>query len=86
MRFSSGRFVIFSINIGSETSVTANPTLSIYVASKSAVNGLTRCIDRRIAICGEFPFAKVRHDRFDVLCDLGGLSSAQFCPDAGNDL
>jgi 3-oxoacyl-[acyl-carrier protein] reductase len=30
------------INIGSETIVTANPTLSIYVASKSAVNGLTQ--------------------------------------------
>ena len=30
------------VNIGSTSSVTANPTLSIYVASKSAVNGLTR--------------------------------------------
>src|SRR4029078_9532379 len=34
------------INIGSETSVTANPTLSIYVASKSAVNGLTRVLSK----------------------------------------
>ena len=34
------------INIGSETIVTANPTLSIYVASKSAVNGLTRVLSK----------------------------------------
>src|SRR6201984_1987925 len=34
------------INIGSTTSVTANPTLSIYVASKSAVNGLTRVLSK----------------------------------------
>src|SRR5260370_22418366 len=34
------------INIGSEASVTAYPTLSIYVASKSAVNGLTRVLSK----------------------------------------
>jgi 3-oxoacyl-[acyl-carrier protein] reductase len=34
------------INISSETSVTAIPTLSIYVASKSAVNGLTRVLSK----------------------------------------
>jgi NAD(P)-dependent dehydrogenase (short-subunit alcohol dehydrogenase family) len=34
------------INIGSEASVTAYPTLSIYVASKSAVNGLTRALSK----------------------------------------
>ena len=34
------------INIGSTASVTANPTLSIYVASKSAVNGLTRVLSK----------------------------------------
>jgi NAD(P)-dependent dehydrogenase (short-subunit alcohol dehydrogenase family) len=37
------------INIGSETIVTANPTLSIYVASKSAVNGLTRVLSKESA-------------------------------------
>src|ERR1700736_130709 len=42
------------INIGSETSVTANPTLSIYVASKSAVNGLTRVLSK------EFGRRKIR--------------------------
>src|SRR4029077_13860838 len=36
------------INIGSETIVSANPTLSIYVASKSAVNGLTRVLSKEI--------------------------------------
>jgi len=36
------------INIGSEASVTAYPTLSIYVASKSAVNGLTRVLSKRV--------------------------------------
>ena len=34
------------INIGSTASVAANPTLSIYVASKSAVNGLTRVLSK----------------------------------------
>src|SRR5260370_33469661 len=34
------------INIGSEASVTAYPTLSIYVASKTAVNGLTRGLSK----------------------------------------
>src|SRR5580700_3121120 len=34
------------INIGSTASVTAYPTLSIYVASKSAVNGLTRVLSK----------------------------------------
>src|SRR5258706_13489351 len=34
------------INIGSEGSVTAYPTLSIYVAPKSAVNGLTRVLSK----------------------------------------
>jgi hypothetical protein len=34
------------IDIGSEASVTAYPTLSIYVASKSAVNGLTRVLSK----------------------------------------
>jgi 3-oxoacyl-[acyl-carrier protein] reductase len=34
------------INIGSEASVTAYPTLSIYVASKGAVNGLTRVLSK----------------------------------------
>jgi 3-oxoacyl-[acyl-carrier protein] reductase len=42
------------INIGSETSATANPTLSIYVASKSAVNGLTRVLSK------EFGSKKIR--------------------------
>ena len=37
------------INIGSEASVTAYPTLSIYVASKSAVNGLTRVLSKSSA-------------------------------------
>jgi hypothetical protein len=50
----------------------------------AATRRLAASIDRRIAICGEFPFAKVRHDRFDVLCDLGGLSSAPFCPDVAS--
>jgi len=34
------------VNIGSTASVAANPTLSIYVASKSAVNGLTRVLSK----------------------------------------
>ena len=34
------------INIGSTASVAAYPTLSIYVASKSAVNGLTRVLSK----------------------------------------
>jgi 3-oxoacyl-[acyl-carrier protein] reductase len=34
------------INIGSTTSATAYPALSIYVASKSAVNGLTRVLSK----------------------------------------
>jgi 3-oxoacyl-[acyl-carrier protein] reductase len=34
------------INIGSTASVTANPTLSIYAATKSAVNGLTRVLSK----------------------------------------
>src|SRR6202022_1165847 len=34
------------INIGSTESVAADPTLSIYVASKSAVNGLTRGLSK----------------------------------------
>src|SRR5580692_5516441 len=34
------------INIGSEAIVVAYPTLSIYVASKSAVNGLTRVLSK----------------------------------------
>src|SRR6478672_4598460 len=42
------------INIGSEASVTAYPTLSIYVASKSAVNGLTRVLSK------EFGARKIR--------------------------
>ena len=42
------------INIGSEASVTAYPTLSIYVASKSAVNGLTRLLSK------EFGSRKIR--------------------------
>src|SRR5260370_4434381 len=36
------------INIGSEASVTAYPTLSIYVASKSPVNALTRVRSKKI--------------------------------------
>src|SRR5258708_8326084 len=35
------------INIGSTASVAAYPTLSIYVASKSAVNGLTRVLSKK---------------------------------------
>ena len=34
------------LNIGSTTSATAYPALSIYVASKSAVNGLTRVLSK----------------------------------------
>jgi 3-oxoacyl-[acyl-carrier protein] reductase len=34
------------INIGSNASIAAYPTLSIYVASKSAVNGLTRVLSK----------------------------------------
>src|SRR5260370_1115313 len=37
------------INVGSTASVAAYPTLSIYVASKSAVNGLTRVLSKE---CG----------------------------------
>ena len=37
------------INIGSTASVAAYPTLSIYVASKSAVNGLTRVLSKSSA-------------------------------------
>ena len=36
------------INIGSTASVAAYPTLSIYVASKSAVNGLTRVLSKEL--------------------------------------
>src|ERR1700731_1138076 len=53
------------INIGSETSVTANPTLSIYVASKSAVNGLTRVLSK------EFGPRKIRVNAFN----LGGTET-----------
>src|SRR5258708_23915824 len=35
-------------NIGSTASVAAYPTLSIYVASKSAVNGLTRVLSKEL--------------------------------------
>jgi len=36
------------INVGSTASVAAYPTLSIYVASKSAVNGLTRVLSKEL--------------------------------------
>ncbi len=36
------------INIGSTESVAADPTLSIYVASKSAVDGLTRVLSKEL--------------------------------------
>src|SRR6202021_4222900 len=36
------------INIGSTTSATAYPALSIYVASKNAVNGLTRVLSKEL--------------------------------------
>ena len=42
------------VNIGSTASVTTNPTLSIYAATKSAVNGLTRVLSK------EFGSRKIR--------------------------
>ena len=36
------------LNIGSTTTATAYPALSIYVASKSAVNGLTRVLSKEL--------------------------------------
>ena len=45
------------INIGSTESVAADPTLSIYVASKSAVDGLTRVLSK------EFGPRKIRRQR-----------------------
>ena len=62
--------------------LSSNPEVSTRGATAriyAATFRLAVSIDRRIAICGEFPFAKVRHNGFDVLGDLGELRSTQFC-------